>query len=113
MTDSAGCFLSSIVGVLLVTRAVRRTGKASALVFILAGVIGLGAILTGAHRRLWPSPHDWGPRQVQGRHEQWSCGVIGTCEVLQALVSICSGRPLCLKKHRRSWCRGFRRPQSH
>jgi len=36
--------------VLLVTRAVRRSGKASALVLILAGVIGLGAVLTGAHR---------------------------------------------------------------
>ena len=45
---SAGCFGSSLIGVLLVTRAVRRSGKASALVLILAGVIGLGAVLTGA-----------------------------------------------------------------
>ena len=45
---TAGCFGSSLIGVLLVTRAVRRSGKASALVLILAGVIGLGAVLTGA-----------------------------------------------------------------
>ena len=46
--QTAGCFGSSLIGVLLVTRAVRRSGKASALVLILAGVIGLGAVLTGA-----------------------------------------------------------------
>ena len=49
---ATGCFVSSIIGVLLVTRAVRRTGKASALVFILAGIIGLGAVLTGETQRL-------------------------------------------------------------
>ena len=42
-----GCFVSSIGGVLLVNHAVRRSGKASVLVMILAGIIGLGAVLTG------------------------------------------------------------------
>ena len=50
--STAGCFGSSLIGVLLVTRAVRRSGKASALVLILAGVIGLGAVLTGAQRMI-------------------------------------------------------------
>ena len=40
----AGCFGSSIGGVLLVNRAVRRSGRASILVMILAGIIGLGAV---------------------------------------------------------------------
>lgn len=43
----AGCFVSSIGGVLLVNRAVRRSGKASLLVMILAAIIGVGAVLTG------------------------------------------------------------------
>ena len=53
--SATGCFVSSIIGVLLVTRAVRRTGKASALVLILSGIIGLGAVLTGETKAAHPS----------------------------------------------------------
>ena len=41
-----GCFGASLLGVLLVARVVKRSGKASIVVFLLAMVIGIGAILT-------------------------------------------------------------------
>ncbi|KAK9843827.1 hypothetical protein WJX81_007905 [Elliptochloris bilobata] len=41
-----GCFAASLAGVLLVARVVKRSGKASIVVFLLAMVIGIGAILT-------------------------------------------------------------------
>ena len=41
-----GCFGASLLGVLLVARVVKRSGKASIVVFLLAMVIGVGAILT-------------------------------------------------------------------
>lgn len=43
----AGCFVASLAGVWLVGMAVRRSGRASYVVIILAGIIGLGAVLTG------------------------------------------------------------------
>ena len=41
-----GCFGASLLGVLLVARVVKRSGKASIVVFLLAMVIGIGGILT-------------------------------------------------------------------
>lgn len=38
--------MASLLGVLMVARAVKRSGKASIVVFLLAMVIGIGAILT-------------------------------------------------------------------
>jgi len=43
----AGCFVASLAGVWLVGMAVRRSGRASYVVIILACIIGLGAVLTG------------------------------------------------------------------
>jgi len=42
-----GCFVSSLLGVWVVGRLVRRSGRASYVVIILAAIIALGAVLTG------------------------------------------------------------------
>ena len=41
------CALASLVGVFLISRAIDKSGKASIIVFLLSGIIALGALMTG------------------------------------------------------------------
>ena len=44
----SACFVSAALGTFLIGRAVRRSGRASLLVLILAGIIAAGAVVTAA-----------------------------------------------------------------
>lgn len=41
------CAVASLVGVFLISRLIDRSGKASIIVFLLSGIIAIGALMTG------------------------------------------------------------------